>query len=147
MQFESHVDVRRPIGEVFDFVADGDNLPRWLGENMQLLTPGTLKVGSEFRELTKVGFWTVETRCHITAVEPERVLTYKASSRFLSYEGEVRLDRVPDGTRVTLRGHGQLQGPFRVLEPLLNHEARRNVAAEVLRLKQQVEARAAGACC
>jgi hypothetical protein len=118
----------------------------WLGENMQLLTPGTLEVGSEFRELTKVGFWTLVTRCYVTAVEPGRALTYKASSRFLSYEGEVRLDPVQDGTRVTLRGHGRLHGAFRVFEPLLTGEVRRNVAAEVLRLKQQVEARAP-ACC
>jgi uncharacterized protein YndB with AHSA1/START domain len=143
MRFESHVDVRRPVGEVFRFVVNGDNLSVWLGGNVELLTPGTLHVGSEFRERTKFGPWTLETRCHITEVEPDRALIYRSASRLLTYEGEVRLEHVPGGTRVTLRGRGHLRGPLRMFTPLLAHDVRQNVEAEASRLQRHIEADAA----
>ena len=76
------VDIARPIEDVFDFLANGTNNPRWQNRvTMTTQVGDTLGVGTAFRQSMRhpLGF-SVPANYRITAFERPRLLVTKVTS-------------------------------------------------------------------
>ena len=76
------VDIARPIEDVFDFLANGTNNPRWQNRvTMTTQVGDTLGVGTAFRQSMRhpLGF-SVSANYRITAFERPRLLVTKVTS-------------------------------------------------------------------
>ena len=133
---QAHHEVRidRPINEVFDFLADGTNNPRWQHLVVQTTPPaGTVGVGSTFKQNMRhpLGF-TVTADCRVTAYERPHRLAIEVVSGGPIRPG-VGYDLTPAGAsattvRCTIEHHpsgvARLATPvLALLHPLFGWEA------------------------
>lgn len=134
---QSHtVTIDRPVGEVFDFVAELSNEPKWDLHVREVVRPkqGPLALGSTFEWLVR--FLGTETHVgEVTAFEPNR------SIEMTTLEGPI-LPQIthtfqPDGERTTYtrRIRFETRGLMKVMEPLIKRMPSPNArSAENLKL-------------
>ncbi len=144
LRTEHSVIIRRPVADVFAFVADLSNEQRWQPEikEVTVTSPGPLQAGSTFRE--------VRHTLGQEFVWDMRVTDYAAPSRICiasegaatPYRGCRLFDPVPSGTRVTEQSEVRLPLALRPLTPLLARLARRPIADAYARLKALLEEQA-----
>lgn len=141
MSFETIATIRRPISEVFEFVSDLSNIPLWQQGVVEshVVTPGPTRVGTIFEEDVRVAFFHLPTRCVVTALEPDRLMAFEATSTPLRYRVEFRFEAVPEGTSLAVRGTGEMRGLWKLLEPVLQADARKSLKDEVGRIKSHLE--------
>lgn len=133
--------IDRSADEVFGFLANLDNLTVWQDNviDVQVTTPGPIRVGTEYVQTLKMGPTTIEGRCRITQLDPGQLFGFNLASKVLDCTGELRLDPVPGGTRLTSTGSGQLHGVWRVMTPVFQAQVKREAQVEVNRIKTAVE--------
>lgn len=81
-RIEHHVNINRPTEEVFDFLADGANNPRWQPPVIETTqTDGPLGVGTKFHQKMRhpLGF-KVSADYRIVSYQPPRELALQTSS-------------------------------------------------------------------
>ncbi|MFJ3173564.1 polyketide cyclase [Streptomyces sp. SID7760] len=113
-QFESTVEIDRPVGEVFAYLADGRNDPQFSPRVQEISkTPdGPTAVGTVFRSTVKDAGMKTGREFRITGFEPEKLVRWTEQSKNLvTAEGGYDFEALPGGrTRVrifnTLEGHG-----------------------------------------
>ncbi|WP_329315233.1 SRPBCC family protein [Streptomyces sp. NBC_01278] len=113
-QFEATVEIDRPVGEVFAYLADGRNDPKFSPRVQEISrTPdGQTGVGTVFRSTVKDAGMKTGREFRITAFEPPRLIRWtEQSSNLVTAEGGYDFEALPgDRTRVrifnTLEGHG-----------------------------------------
>lgn len=137
IHFDLAIDVERPSEDVFSFVADFRNMPRWnyFVTRVDKLTDGPIGVGTRFHQIRKSDQQDYE----ITRLEPDRtveITTSPSSSPALTMRFE--LARIPGGTRLTdtwtlATGHP------RPLEQLGARRVRAAVSDNLAKLKQLLE--------
>jgi len=146
---EESVTIARPVAEVFAFVADARNVPKWRPDVLEVRgAPERVTVGTSFEELIAFGgkkAWSMR----VTALEPGRREVIEAVSgpgvrptQTFLFEplGEGAAGAVgTSATRVTFRGEIRTLGGFRLLEPLLPTLIRRNWRRYLANLKRLLE--------
>ena len=145
IRIESSTQVSRPRDQVFDFLTDVDNLPKWQSGVVQSkrLTEGPVRVGFQYEETAKVAFWNLHAVCTVTDIKAnERFSFVGKSSGPLDYDGRFDLQPVAGGTRLTLSGTARLKGIWRLLQPLLASDLRKETRTELATIKLLLEARA-----
>jgi len=114
-QFEATVDIDRPIAEVFAFLADGENDPRFSPRVQRIArtTDGPTTEGTVYASTVKDAGLTTKREFRITEfVEPTRIRWAEISKNLVTaLEGGYDLTPVSDGsTRLrvfnVLEGHG-----------------------------------------
>ena len=140
--FETSIEIRRPVEIVFAFVSDSRNEPQWEAtvKEVRVTPDGPSAVGTQ---VTKVGSFLgvkVEATNEITVLEPNRSLGFKGSAGPASLEGIFRFEAVGGGTR--LSGTFQIEpgGLFKVAGPLFASQAKKQMEADLQRLKEVLEA-------
>jgi uncharacterized protein YndB with AHSA1/START domain len=142
IRIEHELVIERPRREVFEFLADVDNLPQWQSGAVQsqLLTDLPLRAGSRFSETVRMGPLTVHTTCVVTELEPDKTFAFEAMSRPLDYAGSFRLSDVEGSTRLTMHAVAHLKGFWRLLEPLLGSDLRKEARSELEALQRILQA-------
>ena len=135
------ITIRRPVGEVFAFVADGLNGPKWRPGILDIELTSGQGVGAVYRQGVKgPGGRRIAADYEITAFEPDRRIAFKAIAGPARPTGEFRLEPVPEGTRLTFSLDAQLS----FLKGLLmNRAVQSTMDAEVAateRLREVLEA-------
>ena len=83
VRIEGELVIKRPVDEVFDFVADERNEPRYNPRmaSVELVSTGPIGVGSRFRATNRSIGRTVEIVIEFTAYERPRRLTVSCDLR------------------------------------------------------------------
>lgn len=144
IRFGNSVLIERPIEEVWAYVDDMRNNPRWQGPIIDVTTGAEppLRVGTSVVEV--VSF--LGKRFELTLVVTERDPMKRSSVRTVS--GPVRLDGsyafepVDGGTRFTTEAEVEAHGFFKVAEPAFARIARREWESSCATLKELLEAQA-----
>ena len=141
LSFETQITIQRPVPDVFAFVSDWSNTPLWQSGVVKstALTSGPARVGTTFDEDVKIAIFHIATRCVITALEPDRSLTFEASSSPIDYQAEFRFEPAPGGTSLHIRGTGELRGLWRILLPMFQADAQRSIEEEMKSIKGHLE--------
>jgi len=140
--FETSIEIRRPVEAVFAFVSDPRNEPQWEKTVTEVrVTPdGPPAVGTK---VTKVGSFLgvkLEATSEITALEPNRSLSFKGTSGPASLEATMHFEAVGEGTRLSGTFQVEPGGLFKVAGPLFASQAKKQLEADLQRLKDVLEA-------
>ena len=138
---EGEITIARPPEDVFDYVADERNEPRFNPQmlSVEQLTPGPIGLGTRFRaEVTSRGR-PLEMIIQYTAYERPRRLASATRMAAMDIRGALTFDPVPEGTR--MRWHWELapRGLLRLLTPLVARMGRRQEEAIWAGLKGVLE--------
>jgi hypothetical protein len=142
IEFADSIDVAQSPARVFAFVSDLDNLPKIQSDVVQstVLDPGTVHVGTRFEEVVKVGPRRVTAQCVVTEYEPERRMAFRANSKVVNYHAGFLVEPAGEGSRVTIEGTAELQGLWRLMQPLLAADIRKGVKHELDAIRRHTEA-------
>ena len=119
---EGEIIIRRAVEEVFDFVADERNEPRYNRRMVRAekTSPGGIGLGTRFRaELETVGR-TVPMAIEFTAYDRPRRLASVTRSAMMSTDGALSFTPVADGTRVRGSWDVRPRGALRLMSPLVS---------------------------
>jgi uncharacterized membrane protein len=124
------VTVRRPAGEVFAFVADGENAAKWRSEHLlDIAHVSGTGVGTVYRQGVKgPGGRRIGADYELTAYEPNRRLAFKTIAGPVRPNGEFLFEETSDGTKVTLSLDAELTG---IKKLLLGGAVQKSMEAEV----------------
>lgn len=141
------IHIERPATEVFDFVAEAENNPRWRSYVVATtwLDPGPMRIGRRGRQVSRVLGRPMAVIAEIVAWDPPRHVAWQAVQGFATIRTDCTVVPEGAGCRLTITAEGELNGRLlRFLAPLAVTIARRQAASDMIRLKAALEARPAG---
>ncbi|MEU5982641.1 SRPBCC family protein [Streptomyces sp. NPDC047434] len=144
-QFEATVDIDRPIGEVFAYLADGRNDPKFSPrvQRIERIPESPTAVGTIFRSTVKDAGMKTAREFRITAFEAPRSLRWAEVSKNIvtAAQGGYDLEPLPDGgTRVRIHNVLEGHGLGKLLVGFALSAARKDAPAFGRRIKAAVEA-------
>ena len=144
-QFEATVDIDRPIDEVFAYLADGRNDPKFSPrvQRIERIPESPTAVGTIFRSTVKDAGMKTAREFRITAFEPPRSLRWAEVSKNIvtATQGGYDLEPLPDGgTRVRIHNVLEGHGLGKLLVGFALSAARKDAPAFGRRIKAAVEA-------
>lgn len=137
LEFSHTIHLQRPVDEVFAFLADFENLPRWNYYVLQVrkLSPGPLGLGTTFHQVRK----TDQQTFAISEFEPQSRLAVKTTPGS-SPQLEMAFSLTPEGTGTRLVDHWKLEtGQPALLEKLAGGKVKAAVAENLGKLKSLLE--------
>ena len=145
IRVESHATVDRPVEDVARYLADIERMTDWTDMTAsRQLTEGRFHVGSQAYAEVAMGPIKLGWTWQVMDIDPNGGYAFKTVSKSaLGMDGRVSL--TPQGatsTGVDYLVEIHTHGALRLLEPLLRGEMSRKEAAEVTRLKAEIEATA-----
>lgn len=116
---ENRVEINRPPAEVFKFIADLSNEPRYVPNVLETekISDGPTGVGTKYREVTRVmlGRKAVATY-EITQYDPPTTFAFRGTSGRSRFRGRWTLEATDDGTLAKFTAEAQLAWPTKYLE-------------------------------
>ncbi|MFI5897354.1 SRPBCC family protein [Actinoplanes sp. NPDC051513] len=144
MKFTNTITIDRELAEVFGFLADFENVPRWnyAISDTRKISDGAVGVGSRFRQTRTLPARSEET-FEVTEFERDHRLSIRGALG--PFHSEVTYLLVPAGSGTVLTNTMKLQpsGPMRLVAPLAASGIKSAVAANLGVLKQLLEERRA----
>jgi uncharacterized protein YndB with AHSA1/START domain len=132
--------INRPPAEVFSFVSDLENDPRWgLSAQVRQTSPGPVGLGTTFQQRDRILGRPLELSMEVVDYQPNHQLTVRASSRRLSLAARTLEPVGAAATRLTLTGGGHAHGLLKLAEPLLVAVGRRRLRRRLGDLKHLLE--------
>ena len=119
--------IRRPVEEVFDFVADERNEPRY-NAHMSLaeeISEEPIGTGTRFRTELKTMGRTITMTVEFTGYERPRRLASVTRSSMMETEGALSFEPVPGGTRMRWSWDVRPRGFMRLMLPIVGPVGRR----------------------
>ncbi len=144
-QFEATVEIDRPVAEVFAFLADGTNDPKFSPRVRQIArtTDGPTAVGTVYASTVKDAGLTTKRQFRITEFEPGVKIRWAETSKNLvtASEGGYDFASISD-TRTRLRIFNVLEGHGfgQLIAGVALRAARKDADAFAQRIKAAVEA-------
>jgi carbon monoxide dehydrogenase subunit G len=137
IEINGEIVVERPVESVFAFVSDPANTPRYQPDivSTRVETPGPVRRGTRFNETMKMGPWKLDSSCEVVEHERPRLVTFAATGRTLHYRCHFTFEPAPQGTRIRIVGAAQLQGWWRLMEPMMRAGMRKAVPQQLARMR------------
>jgi uncharacterized membrane protein len=141
IQLNDSITISRSLSEVFAFLADLNNLPKWQSDvvTSNVITPGPTRAGTRFTEAVKLGSLRDTANCEVTDFSPDRLMSIRASSVFIDYEGQVVVEPWDGGTKLSLAVSVQPKGFWRLLRPMVAGEFAPGIKRELAAVKEFLE--------
>jgi carbon monoxide dehydrogenase subunit G len=145
-RFEGSAHIDRPIGEVFAFLADGENDPKFSPRVLEIArtTDGPTGVGTVYESTVKDAGMKTERKFEITEFDPPNRVRWAERSKNLvtASSGGYDLAEEDRGTRLTIHNELEGHGFGKVIAPLALRAARKDADPFAARIKEAVEAEA-----
>ena len=143
-RFEGTVVIERPIEEVFAFLADGENDPKFSPRVLEIAktTDGPPGVGTVYASTVKDAGVKTKREFRLTEFQPPTRIRWEEISKNLITATEGGYDLAPEGTgtRVTIHNVLEGHGPGKLIAPLALRSARKGADDFARAIKQAVEA-------
>jgi uncharacterized protein YndB with AHSA1/START domain len=140
LKFSADVKVNRPVEKVFAWLTNPDNQGKFDKSSleMEVLTPGPWRTGTQLRELRDLGGRKTEVLSEIAELEPNRLFVVRSKTG-PGWLGTWRFE--PEGTGTRLRWTGQLtmKGFARLLEPLIGRQMNAQISKQFAELSKWIE--------
>ena len=123
------VTINRPASEVFAFVAEGENAPRWRAGVLDIQRVSGQGVGAVYRQGVRgPGGRRVAADYQVTAYQPDTMLAFETVAGPVRPTGEFRLEEADGATTLTLSLQADLAGVKRLV---MSGMVQRTMDAEV----------------
>lgn len=136
------MEIDRPVEEVFAFVADQTNAPRWQTglDEVRRLTDGPIGVGSEHEFVRVFAGRRVASRNRFVEYESGRYVAFEIPSGWITGRASYLAEASPTGGAVlTSRMQFRVRRPASLLEPILGRLLARDSRRDEARLKRLLE--------
>ena len=108
---ERTVSIRRPVDQVFRFLANGLTATQWRLGVIDISKRSGDGVGEVWRQVVRgPGGRPVDADYEVTALEPERRIAFRTIAGPVRPEGEYELEAMGDATILTFRLRAELSG-------------------------------------
>src|SRR5262245_36885569 len=116
IEFKGSIPVDRSAEDVFAFVADPTNRPKYDGNvvDSRLASTGPVRAGTLFEENMKMGPWRLRTACEVVTHEAPRRFAFSGRNSMVDFRGEFAVEAAGGGTRLTISGRAALVGWRRI---------------------------------
>jgi uncharacterized membrane protein len=133
--------VDRPIDEVFAYIGDQLNAPRWQAALVEVkrVTEGPPGIGTKHAFVRSFMGRRLEASNEYVAYEPGKLITFKSTSGPVAFEASYLFESVAGGTKVTSRIEMNARGLLSLAEPLIARSLRREMDAAFVALKDLFE--------
>src|SRR6266542_1562218 len=136
---ENSVVIEKPRPEVFAFVADHENDPKWRRGVLDIQRASGEGVGAVYRQGVKGPFGRrVPADFQITPFQEGSHVAFRALSGPVRPEGSYRFEDANGGTRVTFSLNAEVRGPKLLMAPMVA-KAMRNEVGALENLKRVLE--------
>ncbi len=135
------VEINRPAGEVFAYLTDLSNDPKWQKTivEAEYTSEGPVDVGATGVHRAKFMGKTIEFGWEITVYEEANRVEWKfVSGPFTGVDG-FTLESTPDGTKMTHVAELQPHGLLRLLTPIMGSGFKREARSDLQKLKRILE--------
>jgi carbon monoxide dehydrogenase subunit G len=138
--FANTVIIQRPVEEVFAFLADFENVPKWNYAIVQTTkaSPGPVRVGTTYRQIRSEPSRS-EEGFEVTVLEPPSRL--EVQGQIGPFRARISYLLEPSGSGTRLRNAVDLEssGPLTLVAPLATSRVKHAVAANLDTLKHIME--------
>jgi len=134
--------INRPVAEVFAFVANFENHPRWETDFQEVkrLTSTPMGVGTIYNCLLKFPGQTASSKFEITEYVINQKIAYEGEPAGPAKpKGSFLFESVAGGTKVTSHPQPEFRGLFKLLEPMMAGYIRKNNVTHLNNLKRLLE--------
>lgn len=140
--FRSEQTIERSAMDVWEYAADVERHPTWMSViDARIVHGRPTEVGARASENVKIGPRRQAVEFEVAEAEPGRRLAYRVLSGPMRGDVAMDLEAIgPERTKVVWAGSLGLTGLMRLVEPLFAGEIRAGEAAELVRLKERLEA-------
>ena len=140
MKFENAVTIRRPKEEVFNFLADLENIPRWNWaiQETRKVSDVPLGVGTRYHQVRTVPGRSEED-LEVTTFQPPHRIGIRGRLGPFDAELDYRLEEGTDETVVVNAVELHAEGALRLLAPLGGTKMKASVAENLGTLKRVLE--------
>ncbi len=142
MKVDTSVEIRRPIEEVFAYVADPTTMSRysstWLESS--LVGTGPLRVGSRVKRVARFLGRRLEMTAEVTEYEPNHKLSGRSVGGPIPGTIEFRFEPTESGTTVQVQVDAQAEGVYKLADPVLSGVAKHAWETDLAALKALLEA-------
>ena len=145
IQLDQQIFIKRDPVEVYDFISDPTNSPKYQS-GMQSATwtsDGPVGVGSTYKVVTRFLGKDIEATIEITDWQPPTQNTIKTISGPIPMEVTVNVAAQDGGTLLSQKGQVELAGFFKLAEGLLRSQVEKQMEADLNALKMMLESVAA----
>ena len=135
---EGEIIINRPVEEVFDFVADERNEPRYNPRMVRAekISEGPIGPGTQFHTELKTAGRTMPMVVEFTDFERPRRLASVTRSSMMETEGALTFEPVPAGTRMRWSWDVRPRGAMKLMAPFVGAIGRRQERGIWGRLKR-----------
>lgn len=142
INFTNSIQIDRPIGEVYAYLSDLENTPKWNWAitATKKTTPGPASVGTRYRQTRSVPQPGTEI-LEITALETNQLIEVRGTLAQFSAHLSYHLDDHTSRTEVTNTVILEAKGALRLVAPALRRQIKRAVADNLNELRAQLETR------
>lgn len=146
IEVESSIVIDRPVDEVFAFVADQTNAPRWQHGLVEVrrTTEGPIGVGTRHTAVRQFMGRTMELTNEYVGFERNERVTFEADSGSMRVKVSYLTEAVPEGTHLTCRMLAEPRGPMRLMQPLVARSMKKEFVTDDRVLKELLESSAEG---
>jgi len=133
--------IQRPVADVFAFVANFENHPRWETDFLEVKPINAASgVGTTYQCLLKFPGRTAASKFVITEYEPNHKIAFVGEPAGPAIpKGSYLFEATEDGTKVTSQPRPEFRGFFRLLEPMMVGYIRKNNVEHLNNLKRLLE--------
>ena len=130
-----------PRDRVASYVVDNRNDPAWIGgiSESELLGDPPIGVGSRVRRVASFMGKRIEYVNEVTRLDPGSVLEMRSVKSPFPMEITYAFEDAAGGTQASVRVQGDPSALFRLAGPLVSRRVKKNVQADLERLKNIVE--------
>jgi uncharacterized protein YndB with AHSA1/START domain len=142
---EKIITINRPVAEVFEYVSDLLNGPKWQPELLEVrrITKGPLGIGTQFSSARKIMGQKMETSIEFVAYEPNNKYVIKSIAGPLPFEQSTLFESTTEGTKLTTKIELHPGGDMAQAEPMLAESLRQEMETDFDGLKKLLETRVA----
>jgi uncharacterized protein YndB with AHSA1/START domain len=145
MKVEHSVVIDKPVEQVWNFLTDFQNTPKWdIGvlETRQT-SEGSAGLGTTFQNTGPFLGRNSVREYEVTEYEPDKKVTVKliTPAMFIRQaEVSYTFERAENRTKLTFRGGIEFSGLFKLIQPILLQRAKRDGQGDLVNLKRLIEA-------
>jgi len=140
MKLYAHSIIKRPISDVYNYLADVRNDGHWRDDIIlsEIISEGPLKVGSEGRSKINQFGRELYSNWKCTRIDPPEYIEWELATPILGSAG-YKLKAIDEGTDFTFYGIAKLKGITRLISPILQFVVHRQSQKNAENLKRILE--------
>jgi carbon monoxide dehydrogenase subunit G len=142
VSFELTVEIDRPVHEVWEYLIEPENVPKWQSSavSSHKVSEGPIGVGTMLQDERRFLGRRATSKVEVSEFEPERLFTLHGLSGPVRFTVRHRLSESDSGTRLDVAAEADPGGLGRFMRPMIERAAEHELNGDFARLKAILEA-------